>query len=137
MLKQGYEDYMRHKADRVINHKLVTRVETNGINQIKSQDIQVGDILCVEDGEEFPCDLLILASSNANGKATVMTANLDGETNLKTISASALTRDMNQPHLLNNLRAQVSLVTDGMISLKVLFNGSSTQLGSGSRQTKF
>ena len=68
---------------------------------------QVGDIICVEEGDEFPCDMLILSSSNPKGKASIMTANLDGETNLKTQSAPNETRDMTQPHLLNNLRAQV------------------------------
>ena len=36
-----------------------------------------------------------------------MTANLDGETNLKTHSASTLTRTCTQPHQLNDLQAQV------------------------------
>ena len=45
--------------------------------------VQVGDILCVEDDDELPCDLLLLSTSSANGKASVLTANLDGETNLK------------------------------------------------------
>ena len=45
--------------------------------------IQVGDVLCVEDDDELPCDLLLLSTSSANGKASVLTANLDGETNLK------------------------------------------------------
>ena len=45
--------------------------------------VQVGDILCVVDDDELPCDLLLLSTSNSNGKASVLTANLDGETNLK------------------------------------------------------
>ena len=103
----------------------MTRVEPNGINMIQSQkvlsngpivehqfimtlsQVQVGDVLCVEDGEEFPCDMLLLSGSNPNGKVTIMTANLDGETNLKTQSAPSLTRGFNQPHLVNNIRAQV------------------------------
>ena len=65
----------------------------------------------VEDRDEFPCDILLLSSSNPNGKVTIMTANLDGETNLKTHSASDLTRQCTQPHLLNELQAQVQCVT--------------------------
>lgn len=107
MLKQGYEDVMRHKADAYINKKLVTRVECNGVNEIPSQKIEVGDVLCIEDGDEFPCDLLLLSGSNSNGKATIMTANLDGETNLKTHLAPILTRSLCRPHQLNNLKAQV------------------------------
>ena len=93
----------------------MTKIEKNGISQIQSQNICVGDILCVEDGDEFPSDILLLSSSNPTGKVTIMTANLDGETNLKTHSATNLTRNLIQPQLLNNLNAQVSL-------LKPLYN---------------
>jgi P-type E1-E2 ATPase len=55
--------------------------------------IQVGDILCVEDDDELPCDLLLLSTSNPNGKASVLTANLDGETNLKVISPRSKSYD--------------------------------------------
>ena len=110
-VKQGYEDFKRHQADRVINNRLVTRIEANGINQIQSQNVQVGDVICVEDGDEFPCDMLLLSSSNPNGKVTIMTANLDGETNLKTHSAPHITRDFTQPHQINNIRAQVPILS--------------------------
>ena len=33
--------------------------------------------------EEFPCDLVLLSSSNEEGQCHITTANLDGETNLK------------------------------------------------------
>ena len=56
---------------------------------------------------EFPCDMLLLSSSNSNGKVTIMTANLDGESNLKTHSAPLLTRTYTQPDQLTNLKAQV------------------------------
>ena len=104
MMKQGYEDFMRHNADRVINRKLVTKIDPNGVLQIPSEKIEVGDIVCVEDGDEFPCDMLILSSSNPKGKVSIMTANLDGETNLKTQSAPNETRELNQPNLLDELQ---------------------------------
>ena len=33
--------------------------------------------------EEIPCDLVVLSSSEKDGECNIMTANLDGETNLK------------------------------------------------------
>ena len=109
LYKQGYEDFLRHRADGAINRKLVTQVDEHSVNQIQSQKVQVGDILLVEDGDEFPCDMLLISSSSSNGKVTIMTANLDGETNLKTHSASHLTRQCTQPHQLNNLHAKVRI----------------------------
>ena len=70
--------------------------------------INVGDILCIEDGDEFPCDLVLLSTSNSNGKASILTANLDGETNLKNQIAPSLTRHFHHsPDKLQYLKAQV------------------------------
>jgi P-type E1-E2 ATPase len=44
-----------------------------------SADIKVGDILRIYQGQEFPADLVLLSSSNADGTCSVNTANLDGE----------------------------------------------------------
>ena len=52
------------------------------MEHIKSKDVEVGDILAVKCKENFPCDLIILAASSLKGKCYVMTANLDGESNL-------------------------------------------------------
>lgn len=34
---------------------------------------------------DVPCDIVLLKSSDPNGKCHITTANLDGETNLKTL----------------------------------------------------
>ncbi len=44
---------------------------------------KVGDVVKVIDGEEFPCDLVLLASSLDSEECYITTMNLDGETNLK------------------------------------------------------
>uniref|UniRef100_A0A6P4EW06 Phospholipid-transporting ATPase n=1 Tax=Drosophila rhopaloa TaxID=1041015 RepID=A0A6P4EW06_DRORH len=53
---------------------------------INSQFIVPGDLVVVRNDGDLPCDLVLLQSSGADGKCFVTTANLDGETNLKTIS---------------------------------------------------
>ena len=43
----------------------------------------VGDIIKVKEDEYFPCDLLLLTSSSAQGEWFIETKGIDGETNLK------------------------------------------------------
>ena len=83
--KQGYEDYLRHKADNMVNYSLVT-VLRNGIElDIRCQDILQGDLVKVPRDCDVPCDLVLLRSSDVHNKCYITTANLDGETNLKTL----------------------------------------------------
>ena len=48
----------------------------------------VGSIIRIDEGEEIPCDALLLGTPHANGEAYMTTANLDGETSLKVHIAS-------------------------------------------------
>lgn len=45
--------------------------------------LQVGHILCIQNNEEMPADIVILATSEEEGRCFIETSNLDGETNLK------------------------------------------------------
>uniref|UniRef100_A0A146X6U7 Phospholipid-transporting ATPase n=1 Tax=Fundulus heteroclitus TaxID=8078 RepID=A0A146X6U7_FUNHE len=83
-IKQGYEDWLRHKADREVNEYLVTVLEDGQRIRKQSAKIKVGDILEVEEDETFPCDLILLKSSREDGTCFVTTASLDGESNHKT-----------------------------------------------------
>eukprot|EP00092_Neocalanus_flemingeri_P006019 GFUD01006485.1.p1 GENE.GFUD01006485.1~~GFUD01006485.1.p1 ORF type:complete len:1188 (+),score=195.19 GFUD01006485.1:192-3755(+) len=107
MIKQGYEDFCRHKSDNAINKAPVNILKEGKVVTAMSEDIQVGDIVKVKKGEQFPSDLVLISTSLPNGKCFVMTANLDGETNLKPLSASKETRDCTTPELLANLQAQI------------------------------
>ncbi|XP_077434412.1 phospholipid-transporting ATPase IG isoform X2 [Vanacampus margaritifer] len=83
-IKQGYEDWLRHKADNEVNKYPVIVLE-NGLRLRKeSEKIKVGDVLEVEEDETFPCDLILLSSSRNDDTCFVTTASLDGESNHKT-----------------------------------------------------
>jgi phospholipid-translocating ATPase len=47
------------------------------------EDVRVGDFVKIAEGEQFPADILICATSEDDNVAFVETKNLDGETNLK------------------------------------------------------
>ncbi|XP_077346019.1 phospholipid-transporting ATPase IG isoform X4 [Lithobates pipiens] len=86
-IKQGYEDWLRHRADNEVNKSTVYIIENCKRVKKESEKIKVGDIVEVRDDETFPCDLILLSSSCIDGTCTVTTASLDGESNFKTYSA--------------------------------------------------
>ena len=61
----------------------------------------------VRNNEDFPCDLLILSTSSVKGKCYVMTANLDGETNLKPLTAPKDTKKYMTANFMGGLEAQI------------------------------
>ncbi|KAF4796108.1 putative phospholipid-transporting ATPase IF [Turdus rufiventris] len=83
-IKQGYEDWLRHKADNEVNGAPVYVVRSGGLVKTRSKNIRVGDIVRVAKDETFPVDLVLLSSDRMDGSCHVTTASLDGETNLKT-----------------------------------------------------
>lgn len=51
-------------------------------NDMRSDEIVVGDLLLIREGEIFPADMILLTSSN-DGICFIQTSSLDGEKNLK------------------------------------------------------
>ena len=47
MIKQGYEDYMRHKADRAVNDKIVTKIIDGGVTEIKAKKVTCSVLMAV------------------------------------------------------------------------------------------
>uniref|UniRef100_A0A8C5QD03 Phospholipid-transporting ATPase n=1 Tax=Leptobrachium leishanense TaxID=445787 RepID=A0A8C5QD03_9ANUR len=86
-IKQGYEDWLRHRADREVNKSIVYVIENSKCVTKESEKIKVGDIVEVRNNETFPCDLVLLSSSCTDGNCTATTASLDGESNFKTYNA--------------------------------------------------
>ena len=77
------------------------------LTPVTSKDILVGNFLKIRRGEEFPADILLLASSNSDATAYVNTANLDGEAVPKVRNAPQATLHANTPEKLLTLRGQV------------------------------
>ncbi|KAF9587229.1 hypothetical protein IFM89_039559 [Coptis chinensis] len=83
-VKDAYEDWRRHRSDRIENNR-VASVLVNGSFQSKRwKEILVGEIVKFSANDTLPCDLVLLSTSDPTGVAYVQTINLDGESNLKT-----------------------------------------------------
>uniref|UniRef100_A0A182MFI1 Phospholipid-transporting ATPase n=1 Tax=Anopheles culicifacies TaxID=139723 RepID=A0A182MFI1_9DIPT len=84
--KQGYENFLRYRADNIVNFSPVTVIRGGETIDIRCQDIRRGDIVLMSRDCDIPCDVVLLQSSDEHARCYVTTANLDGETNLKTMT---------------------------------------------------
>lgn len=54
-----------------------------GHSEVCWSTFRVGDLIRVEKNDFFPCDVLLINTSEPKGVCYIETKNLDGETNLK------------------------------------------------------
>ncbi|KAK8567713.1 hypothetical protein V6N13_105672 [Hibiscus sabdariffa] len=97
LIKEAFEDWKRFQNDMAINNSPVDVLLNQKWESIPWKKLQVGDIIKVKQDGFFPADMLLLASTNADGICYIETANLDGETNLKIRKALERTWDYITP----------------------------------------
>ncbi|CAH8634729.1 unnamed protein product [Heterobilharzia americana] len=89
MIKDGLEDILRHRTDKQLNSVEIQVLNFDFNKQHiqwiikRAQSLSVGDVILCKINQVFPCDILLLASSNPTGQVCITTANLDGESNTK------------------------------------------------------
>lgn len=79
MAREAYDDWHRHRQDRVENDKVVLVWRAERWTDIRWADLLVGEIVRIADGDYFPADIVVLHTSSDNGTCYVETASLDGE----------------------------------------------------------
>ncbi|XP_060203208.1 phospholipid-transporting ATPase 1-like isoform X2 [Lycium barbarum] len=83
-VKDGYEDWRRHRSDRNENNREALVLQSGKFQLKRWKNIWVGEVVKILANETMPCDMVLLGTSDPSGIAYIQTMNLDGESNLKT-----------------------------------------------------
>ncbi|KAI3474301.1 hypothetical protein Pfo_029089 [Paulownia fortunei] len=83
-VKDGYEDWRRHRSDRNENNREALVLQSDEFRPRRWKKIQAGEVVKISSDEAIPCDMVLLGTNDPSGIAYIQTMNLDGESNLKT-----------------------------------------------------
>lgn len=114
LAQEGYTDFKRHKSDDETNGRSAEVL--NGSNDkrgTKWEDLRVGDIITVKNGNPLPADIVLLGTSEEEAICYIETSQIDGETNLKLHRAPLLLFGEGRPTVSDMERICKSL--DGVI----------------------
>ncbi|XP_023200332.1 probable phospholipid-transporting ATPase IIB isoform X3 [Xiphophorus maculatus] len=83
MVREAVDEVRRYQRDKEMNSQLYSKLTVRGKVQVKSSDIQVGDLIIVEKNQRIPADMIFLRTSEKTGACFIRTEQLDGETDWK------------------------------------------------------
>ncbi|NWQ80316.1 ATP9B ATPase, partial [Columbina picui] len=83
VVREAVDEFRRYKRDKEMNSQLYSKLTVRGKVQVKSSDIQVGDLIIVEKNQRVPSDMVFLRTSEKTGSCFIRTDQLDGETDWK------------------------------------------------------
>ncbi|XP_036060305.1 probable phospholipid-transporting ATPase IIB isoform X1 [Onychomys torridus] len=81
--REAIDEFRRFQRDKEMNSQLYSKLTVRGKVQVKSSDIQVGDLIIVEKNQRIPSDMVFLRTSEKAGSCFIRTDQLDGETDWK------------------------------------------------------
>mmetsp|Transcript_5502 Transcript_5502/g.8124 ORF Transcript_5502/g.8124 Transcript_5502/m.8124 type:complete len:1247 (-) Transcript_5502:43-3783(-) len=132
MLKDIYEDIFRRRTDSRTNNAKTLAYRNGELKTIKWKQVKVGDILKIQNNEYFPADIMCISCKSKKlddegNKRTdicyIETAQLDGETNLKTRKPHVAFKDMTE-ETIKDVKAKVKCEAPNAAIYK--FNGNIT-----------
>ncbi|XP_059751066.1 probable phospholipid-transporting ATPase IIB isoform X7 [Balaenoptera ricei] len=82
-MREATDEFRRFQRDKEVNSQLYSKLTVRGKVQVKSSDIQVGDLIIVEKNQRIPSDMVFLRTSEKAGSCFIRTDQLDGETDWK------------------------------------------------------
>ena len=91
IIREFIEDLSRLKYDNMNNNEEVYVFRNGEFIKSISETIKVGEIILIKEGENVPCDIILIDSNLNDGLCYVETSNLDGEKNLKNKLCNILT----------------------------------------------
>ncbi|XP_036086066.1 probable phospholipid-transporting ATPase IIB isoform X6 [Rousettus aegyptiacus] len=90
--REAIDEFRRFQRDKEVNSQLYSKLTVRGKVQVKSSDIQVGDLIVVEKNQRIPSDMVFLRTSEKAGSCFIRTDQLDGETDWKLRVAASCTQ---------------------------------------------
>ncbi|KAI8876251.1 phospholipid-translocating P-type ATPase [Backusella circina FSU 941] len=106
-IKELIEDWGVHRSDAELNARKCKILMGTRFIEKSWQDLKVGDIVRIENGEHFPADIILISSSEPEGLCYIETSNLDGEVNLKIKQALSQTSHLLTPVDMSHLRGVI------------------------------
>ncbi|KAI1902011.1 hypothetical protein AGOR_G00040320 [Albula goreensis] len=92
IMREAVDEVRRCRRDKEMNSQLYSKLTVRGKCQVKSCDIQVGDLIIVEKNQRVPADMVFLKTTEKTGACFIRTDQLDGETDWKLKVAVACTQ---------------------------------------------
>ncbi|KAJ1614004.1 transmembrane domain-containing protein [Cryptosporidium canis] len=92
--KEAIDDIKRYKRDKEFNNKKYRKITNRGIEEIRSSDIKVGDLIEINTNDRVPADILFIRTNDPTGTVFIRTDQLDGETDWKVKRALGITQHL-------------------------------------------